>query len=224
LITRLEAIVDSTLWALLGLAFLLVITPGQDTMLVLRNVMLRGKFAGIATGVGACCGLFVHATLSVCGLSAVLLYSATAFSILKGLGACYLVYLGVRSLWGAWRGEALPDGLGMEGVPLLRGNMKQLRKAFGEGFMSNVLNPKVVVFYLAVLPQVIGDPALIIRDTLFFVGFQFVIAVIYLTLLSMFLGRVRHVLLRPAFKRKLETVTGTVMVGFGVRLALEQTP
>ncbi len=215
---------DSTLWALMGLAFLLVITPGQDTMLVLRNVMLRGKFAGIATGVGACCGLFVHAALSVCGLSAILLYSAAAFTVLKVLGACYLVYLGARSLWGAWKGAVLPDAVACEGAPLLRGNFRQLRRAWGEGFMSNVLNPKVVVFYLAVLPQVIGDPSAIIRDTLFFVGFQFVIAVIYLTLLSLCLGRVRHVLLRPVFKRRLETVTGGLMVAFGVRLAMEQAP
>lgn len=217
-------LVDSTLWALLGLAFLLVITPGPDTMLVLRNVMMRGKFAGVATGVGACCGLFVHATLSVCGLSAVLLYSATAFTVLKMLGACYLVYLGARSLWGAWRTGVSPDVAACEGAPLLRGDMGNLRRSWGEGFMSNVLNPKVVVFYLAVLPQVIGEPSLILRDTLFFVGFQFVIAVVYLTVLSMCLGRVRHVLLRPAFRRKLETVTGGLMVVFGIRLAMEQAP
>lgn len=215
---------DSTLWALMGLAFLLVITPGQDTMLVLRNVMLRGKFAGIATGVGACCGLFVHATLSVCGLSAVLLYSAAAFTVLKVLGACYLVYLGLRSLWSAWRQDVLPDAIACEGIPVPHSTMRQMRRAFGEGFMSNVLNPKVVIFYFAVLPQVIGEPALIIRDTLFFVGFQFVIAVVYLTVLSLCLGRVRHVLLRPAFKRKLETATGALMVAFGVRLAMEQAP
>lgn len=215
---------DSTLWALMGLAFLLVITPGQDTMLVLRNVMLRGKFAGIATGVGACCGLFVHATLSVCGLSAILLYSAAAFTVLKVLGACYLVYLGGRSLWAAWRSDVLPDAVGCEGAPLIRGDFSQLRRAWCEGFMSNVLNPKVVIFYFAVLPQVIADPALIIRDTLFFVGFQFTIAVIYLTVLSLCLGKVRHVLLRPTFKRKLETVTGGIMVAFGLRLALEQAP
>ncbi len=215
---------DSSMWTLLGLAFLLVITPGPDTMLVLRNVMLRGRFAGIATALGACCGLFVHATLSVCGLSAILLYSSTAFAVLKILGACYLVYLGARSLWSAWHGHGAESAPSCEGAPLLRGSLQQVRRAWGEGFMSNVLNPKVVVFYFAVLPQVIGAPERILHDTVFFLGFQFVIGAGYLSLLSLCLGSVRHILLRPAFKRRLETVTGGLMVAFGVRLAMEKTP
>ena len=89
------------------IAGLLTITPGADTMLVIRNVMARGRIAGFQTTVGACCGLFVHATLSALGLSLILVRSATVFELVKMIGAGYLVWLGVHALRQAIRGE--PD-------------------------------------------------------------------------------------------------------------------
>lgn len=215
---------DSNLLALAGLAALLTITPGPDTMLILRNVMARGRLAGAATGAGACCGLSVHATLSAFGLSAILLYSATAFTIMKLLGALYLVYLGTRTLWDAYRTHTPVDATICEGSPLLRGGRSQLRKSWTEGFISNVLNPKVVVFYLAILPQAIADHSKVVEQSLLFAAIHFGIAIVYCTGLSFCLGSVRSVLLKPAFKKKLETVTGGIMVVFGLRLAAEQAP
>lgn len=91
--------IDPQIVAFAAIAALLTITPGADTMLVIRNVMARGQRAGLLTVVGVCCGLFIHAALSALGLSLVLVRSATAFEVVKMIGAGYLIWLGVQSLW-----------------------------------------------------------------------------------------------------------------------------
>ena len=95
-------IIDQQIIAFAGIAALLTITPGQDTMLVIRNLMAHGQRAGLLTTLGICCGLFVHATLSAVGLSLILVRSATAFEVVKILGAAYLIWLGIQSLWQAF--------------------------------------------------------------------------------------------------------------------------
>jgi threonine/homoserine/homoserine lactone efflux protein len=144
-------IIDHQIIAFAGIAALLTITPGQDTVLVIRNVMAQGQRAGLLTTFGICCGLFVHATLSAVGLSLILLKSATAFEVVKLLGAAYLIWLGARSLRQALRGsnrafeKSIPKQRSANGWP-----------CFVQGFLTNILNPKVAVFYLAFLPQFIG--------------------------------------------------------------------
>jgi threonine/homoserine/homoserine lactone efflux protein len=98
-------IIDHQIIAFAGIAALLTMTPGQDTVLVIRNVMAQGQRAGLLTTFGICCGLFVHATLSAVGLSLILLKSATAFEVVKLLGAAYLIWLGAQSLRQALRGS-----------------------------------------------------------------------------------------------------------------------
>src|SRR5260221_72838 len=91
--------IDSRVLAFTGIAFILTITPGADTMLVLRSVLAYGRRAGLFSALGICNGLLIHATLSALGLSLLLVRSATAFEIVKFAGACYLIFLGVQSLW-----------------------------------------------------------------------------------------------------------------------------
>src|SRR5215472_18180770 len=93
------ALLNTQLLTFVGVAALLTITPGVDTMLVIRNVLLRGRGAGLLTAAGICSGLFCHATLSALGLSLILVRSATLYEMVKLLGACYLGFLGFRSLW-----------------------------------------------------------------------------------------------------------------------------
>jgi len=121
----------------------LVLTPGADTMLVVRNVLRGGRRDGVVTTLGICSGLFVHAALSALGVSIVLLHSATAFHVVKLAGAGYLVWLGLRSVMGAVRGSHPPAALAHE-----RGPSRVVpQRCFVEGLLSNVLNPKVAVFY-----------------------------------------------------------------------------
>ena len=204
-----------------GVAALLTITPGADTFLVLRG----GRTAGVVTTLGICCGLFVHATLSALGLSIVLMQSANAYLALKWAGALYLMWLGLGSIRDAIRGG---DGGWSPLEPTTRnaprgerGDPIRLRDPFLEGLANNVLNPKVAVFYLAFLPQFIGpgDPAL--AKSLLLAGIHFVQGIVWLLGLAFLFDRGRAVLASARARRTLEAISGTVLLGFGVRLAFE---
>jgi LysE type translocator len=134
-------IIDHQIIAFAGIAALLTITPGQDTVLVIRNVMAQGQRAGLLTTFGICCGLFVHATLSAVGLSLILLKSATAFEVVKLLGAAYLIWLGAQSLWQALHGsnQAFEKSISKQ-------RSANSWPCFVQGFLTNILNRKVAVF------------------------------------------------------------------------------
>jgi RhtB (resistance to homoserine/threonine) family protein len=201
---------DGQVLAFTGVAALLTLTPGADTMLVLRSALVRGRRAGLLTVLGVCTGLFVHATLSALGLSVVLLRSARAFEVVKIAGALYLLFLGVQALRSAARAPPASRG-----APQAAGS----RRAFAEGLLTNVLNPKVAVFYLAFLPQFMkpGDPVL--AKSILLAAIHFAEGTLWLSLVTVFVARLRPVLARPAVQRSLESVSGVVFIGFGVKLA-----
>src|SRR5207245_10998775 len=177
------------------------------------------------TTLGICSGLCVHATRSALELSIVLLQSAKADLGLKCAGAVYVLWLGLGSIRDAIRGGgegwswSEPAETGSprsEGVAAFR-----LRYPFVEGMANNVLNPKVAVFYLAFLPQFIGpgDPAL--AKSLLLAGIHFVQGILWLVGLAFLFDRGRVVLASARARRALEAISGTVLLGFGVRLAFE---
>lgn len=202
---------DARLLAFAGIAALVTLTPGADTMLVVRSALLRGRRAGLLTTLGIGTGLFLHATLSALGLSVILVRSARAFEVVKLAGAAYLVFLGVQALRSAARGA--PAGAPPEG-------RATARRAYVEGLLTNVLNPKVAVFYLAFLPQFIGPGDAVLARSLLLAGIHFVEGLVWLSLVTLFVARIRGVLARPRVARALESVTGLVFIGFGVKLAL----
>jgi RhtB (resistance to homoserine/threonine) family protein len=211
--------IDAQTLAFIGVAALLTITPGADTMLVMRSVITRGQQAGLLTTLGICMGLFIHATLSALGLSFILVQSATVYEVVKFAGACYLIFLGVQSIRQALRREpadTTPEAAAQTAAPT------SWRRSFLEGMLSNVLNPKVAVFYLAFLPQFIspGDPVL--ARSVLLAAIHFVMGIAWLSVLVFFLGKIGSFLNRPAVRRKLEATTGTILIGFGVGLALER--
>ena len=157
---------DPLFWTFLIPITLLTITPGVDTVLIIRNTTRGGWRDGVLSSLGICCGLFVHAVVSAVGISVILLQSAWAFQTLKMAGAGYLVWLGIVSLRSAARA----------GVPLQlngranSGNRFSVRRSLLEGFLSNVLNPKAVVFYMAFLPQFIDPNRSALYQSLFLAG------------------------------------------------------
>lgn len=195
-------------------------------MLVIRNVLLRGRGAGLLTAAGICSALFCHATLSALGLSIILVHSATLYEIVKLLGACYLCFLGYRSLrqtFHASKGRAVVSKGPNRLAPAESSyQSSSWRRSIREGFFSNILNPKVAVFYLAFLPQFInaGDPVL--AKSLLLAGIHFILGIVWLSLVTVFVAWLRAWLARPAIRRGLETVTGVVLIAFGIRLALEK--
>lgn len=190
-------------------AALLTITPGPDTMLVLRNTLRGGREEGWRTTLGICVGLVVHATLSSAGLSVILVRSAAAFSLVKTIGAAYLVWLGLQSMATAV-GRARPP------VPVRQPSGRPFR----EGVLTNVLNPKVAIFYLAFLPQFIapGDPVL--ATSLLLASIHIAMGLVWLSAIALAADRAQRFVTASRVRRWLDGVCGAVLVGLGVRLAL----
>jgi threonine/homoserine/homoserine lactone efflux protein len=194
-----------------ALATLLTIAPGQDTFLVLRNATHGGFRAGVGTTAGVCSGLFLHASLSALGLSALLATSASVFAAVKWAGAAYLAWLGVQSLLRARRPRA-PAAETPSETPM--------RSVVLQGFLSNALNPKTATFYLALLPQFAVFPERVLLDSLTLGAVHFGISVVWLTLLSALVERSRRLLAEPWVSRTVDAVAGVAFLGFGLRLAL----
>ena len=209
---------DSQVVAFFLVAAVLTITPGADTMLVVRNVLRGGRRDGVVTTLGICSGLFVHAALSALGVSILLLHSATAFQTVKLVGAGYLAWLGIQSVLCAIR---TPSAISAAS-PDRPQNQVSPRRCFAEGFLSNVLNPKVAVFYLAFLPQFIGPSDPVIQKSLLLAGIHCLQGILWLVVVSIVVEQSRRYFLRSTVRRWLDGICGAVLVGLGARLAFDR--
>ncbi len=196
---------------------LLTITPGVDTMLVIRNTARGGWRDGATSSFGICSGLFIHATISAVGISVILLQAAWAFSTLKLFGAGYLVWLGVSS----WRKVIKQEPFTIENGKARTGGAFLISRSLREGFLSNVLNPKTAVFYMAFLPQFINPAQSALLQSLFLAGLHFIVAMIWQCLLALMVKQMKGWLQRPRVSQVFDGVTGTVMIGLGLRVAAE---
>jgi threonine/homoserine/homoserine lactone efflux protein len=181
-------------------------------MLTLRNALARGRLAGIATAFGIGSGLFVQATLSGLGLAAIVVRSAQLYHTIKLAGACYLAGLGIWTILTTWQQYSLTDH---------NDTVSEKRHAFVEGLLSNVLNPKVAVFYLAFLPQFIAPDDPVLLTALALTTIHFALSVIWFSILTILVSSVSSWLRRNEVRRRLNYVTGTVLTVLGVRLAVE---
>ena len=195
---------------------LLTLTPGVDTMLIIRNSARGGWWDGAVSSLGICSGLFIHALISALGISILLLQTAWAFIALKTVGACYLIWLGGSSLW---KVVANRGGLRFA-EPAMRENTFSFLRSFREGFLSNVLNPKAILFYMAFLPQFIDPSRPALGQSLLVALIHFTVAMCYQCLLASMVDRARHWLQQPKIGKIFDTLTGTVLVYIGTRLAL----
>ena len=205
---------DDRLIAFIGLSVAVAIIPGPDMALVARNVLRHGPAAGVATSLGICSGVLVWALAAAFGASTILLTSATAFMALKLAGAAYLVYLGIVTL----RSRDVPMGDAggdVDGLPA--------RRAWLQGVLSAVLNPKLGLFFLTLLPQFIdpGDPPTL-RALQLATLFD-AIGLAWLMTYTALLGVAGAALHRPGPQRAIRWFTGTILIGLGVRVALDRT-
>ncbi|MBT00114.1 MAG: LysE family translocator [Oceanospirillaceae bacterium] len=190
---------------------LLTLSPGVDTLLVLRNSARGGWQDGMLTTLGISSGLFVHATVSALGISVILLQSAWAFTAIKLAGAIYLIWLGMVSLRSALRGF---PSMATEGVPTRR--LKPLR-SLSEGILSNVLNPKPVIFYMAFLPQFIDPAGSALAQSLIMALIHFLISAVWLGSLALIAERARR-LKMPRLGRVVNGLNGAALVAIGASL------
>ena len=207
---------DPQIIAFLGIAAILTITPGADTALVTKNVISRGRFSAFFTTLGICLGCLTHATLSALGLSAILKSSEALFNVVKFAGALYLIYIGAMSLRAVWKG-----GDAAKAADSLSGRSRPgYWRSFVEGYGTNLLNPKVSIFYLTFLPQFISPGESVIRKSLLLAGIHIAMGLIWLTLYVALLDRLSATLLRSSVRRKLDAGTGGLLIAFGLRLAI----
>ncbi len=198
----------------------LTLSPGADTLLVIKNTLRGGRGAGWATTAGISAGLLAHAVLSAAGLSWLVARFPALLPVIQWAGAAYLVWLGVQ----AWRapvpGDAGPAGAGpgSRGAQAGRAAAASRRRAFVEGLLTNVLNPKIVVFYAALLPQFIAPGSSVLATSLLLAGIHVALGCVWLGALAVLVERGRSGLSRPAVQRWLNRVCGAVLVGLGLRM------
>ncbi len=207
---------DGQVLAFALVAALMTISPGADTFLVVRNSLRGGRRDGFLTVTGICSGLFVHACLSALGVSAILAHSAAAFLVLKVAGACYLAWLGIQSLRAGLR-----DSPGQSAGNVAAASVPAIR-CFREGFLTNLLNPKVIVFYLALLPQFLSPGDAVLAKSLLLTAIHFAEGILWLGFVTWAVDRSRRFFLRPVLRRWMDSLCGMVLIALGVRLALEQ--
>jgi len=199
--------------AFAGVTALLVMSPGPNGVLIAKTVPTSGRAAGFANVAGFVAAFYVHGALSIFGISIILVRSAEAFFVVKMLGAAYLCWIGFKALREAWRGIATVT----EVAPARR--RRHLAKACAEGFVTNVFNPKVSMFYLAAFPQFIplGEGA--VSSAFLLVCVHALINAVWFTAMILLFARLMQAARSGRFQRWLKAVTGVVFVAFGARLA-----
>jgi threonine/homoserine/homoserine lactone efflux protein len=198
-------------WLFLATAVVLIITPGQDTFFILGRSLAGGRRAGIAAALGVSVGTVIHTVLAALGLSALLATSPYAFMTVKFAGAAYLIYIGVRALL------ARGDGLPADDAVAAAGHWP----AFRQGILTNLLNPKVALFFLALLPQFIAADSGHKVLAFLALGLSFVtMGLAWCVMLAVASARLRAAFLRrPSMAQVLNKIAGAMFIGLGLRLA-----
>jgi len=204
----------TTLAAFVPAALAVVLAPGPDTMYVVTRSLGDGRAAGVVAGCGTATGVLVHTAAAVAGLAALLRASATAYTVVKYVGAAYLCYLGVRLLLTDESFDPTPDG-----------RTRSLAESYRTAVAVNVTNPKVAVFVLAFFPQFVpasaNAPLHMSALGVVYAG----LSLLYLAGVALFAGRVRGRLLDSGrAQRAIQYLSGSVLIGFGVRLVLDEHP
>jgi threonine/homoserine/homoserine lactone efflux protein len=200
-------------------AVLLAITPGPDSTLVFAQSLRHGSRGGIVASLGVMTGCFVHVTAASVGLSAILAASAHAFNVLKWAGAAYLAFIGIRMIIVTWRGRQ--EGEAVEEPAALRAS-----SLFWTGFLTNVLNPKVAVFFLAFLPQFVAADAAYaplgfaaLGMIVIVIGFAWLLGIAFLAARS-----ARALSGRAGLTLWLERALGAAFIALAAKLALAERP
>ena len=191
---------------------LVTVIPGADMALITRQVFVGGPALAQKTIFGNLTGLLVHGAALALGLSALLVASATAYTVVKLAGAAYLIFLGIQALRASGRPHADPTAT--------RGPAP--RHAFLQGLVSTVLNPKPALFFLTFLPQFVDRDAAVLPQTLALAGIHVLVGLVWLSAYARLIDRARGVLTAPRVRARLERTTGAVLIAFGLRVAVER--
>ncbi len=204
------------LWLFVGIAAVVIVVPGPDTAIVTKNALLHGRRAALGTSFGVSTGLAVWTVASALGVASIVRASDAAFTVLKLIGAAYLVWLGIQALRAA--GRASSDG---DREPARRAALDE-RRGFRQGLLSDLANPKIGAFFTGLLPQFAGAGHSVLLPFLVLGGLFVLMTVIWLCGYTLVAVKASAVLQRPRVKAVIDRVSGAILIGFGIRLALER--
>lgn len=188
-----------------------VMSPGVDTALITKRTIADGKKDGLQMALGITTGSLAHTLAATLGLSTLILQSAVAFTILKWVGAIYLIYLGIQAFIN--RKSPATDS---DNILEMRGS------AFKEGFLSNLLNPKVAVFFITFLPQFVTTAEHAMMELFIMGSIYAILSILWFVFYVFCLHYIREWLLSPTVQNYMEKLTGIVLIGFGIKLLFTQ--
>ncbi|QTL52313.1 MULTISPECIES: LysE family translocator [Priestia] len=191
----------------------LVILPGPDTAIMTKNTLTVGRQGGFKTMLGICCALSIHTLTAILGLSAIIAKSVLLFSIFKYIGAVYLIYLGIKSLWTLRNKEK---------AETTTENKYKNKSSFKQGFLTNLLNPKIAVFFLTFLPQFVNPESHTFMPFLILGITYIVLTVVWYLFYIYLLNQISAFMKKPKTQKVIEGITGTILIVFGIKLALEK--
>jgi RhtB (resistance to homoserine/threonine) family protein len=195
------------------MSVMLIILPGPDTAIVTKNTLAGGSANGMKTLSGTICALLIHTLAAVAGLSAIIVKSAFLFSIFKYAGAAYLVYLGIKSIL-ALKNQAISEEHPQT-------NKYKNKSYFKQGFLTNILNPKVAVFFLTFLPQFVSTGSDTLIPFLLMGATYAVLTSVWFMLYIFLINQISTFMKKPRTTKVIEALTGTILIGFGIKLAFE---
>ena len=209
---------DQLLLFLVG-SILVTIVPGPDMALVMRQVFVGGTALAQRTILGNLSGLAVHALALAAGLSALLVASAEAYTVVKLAGGAYLVLLGAQTLRAARRSDA---GVAEDAAAAASRTVPSMRTAYLQGLVSTVLNPKPALLFLTYLPQFVDESRPVLPQIAFLAAVHILVGLVWMTAYAHLVQRAHRTLNRRDVRRWIEGATGVVLIALGVRVALER--
>jgi RhtB (resistance to homoserine/threonine) family protein len=205
------------LTAFVGVAALLIVTPGPDTALVTKNALLYGRRPAIGTSFGVTTGLLIWTVASALGVAAIVHASEALFTAMKLIGGAYLIWLGIQALRVAGREKATEEVVAANGTRSL-----DAKRGFRQGLINDLANPKIAAFFTSLLPQFItpGQPVLM---PFLILGLLFAaMTLAWLVAFAVMASKAGGLLTRPRVKAGLDRLTGVVLIALGLRLATER--
>jgi RhtB (resistance to homoserine/threonine) family protein len=209
--------VGAHLWLFVGIAAVVIVVPGPDTALVTKNAVLHGRRAALGTAFGVNAGLAVWTVAAAVGVASAVRASDVAFNVLKLIGAAYLIWLGARAIRDSRHPHGHEASERPAGRPMLDG-----RGGFRQGVLSNLANPKIAAFFTSVLPQFVSPGHSVLVPSLALGAVFLVMTLAWLSAYALVAVKASAVLRRKSVKAAIDRLSGAILIGFGIRLALER--
>lgn len=213
------------IYSYISIVILLVMIPGANTVLVMQSVSTNGRRAGFLNVSGIVTAVYLNALLSGLGLSVIVMQSTEIYQIMKILGAVYIAYLGLASLVGAYKlhgQESISLSLNHKEEQIPHLAQESGFSFYSKGVLTGVLNPKSALFFLAFFPQFMHQDGNIALQSLILTVLYSLVSVTWYSLMVLFIGKFRHFVVRRETQKWLKTITGTILIGMGIKIGLQR--